>query len=470
MKLNKKKKAFTLTELLVVVIIIGVLSAVVLPKFNKIVETRKTTEAEELMAAVRTEQEKRCALDKDYLTEVTKLTEVLPTDTTKNFTYTLTSTGIKASSKGKYAYELQMPSYADGRICCENETECLKLNKDYPLCSELLAKADYDDGTACAGEELQEPTCTKQPYEEDCPAGQTGKISYTVNSDCEYEISNTCTAEEPAGCTAGEWVTATTTMEQFRNLLQNDCTQTQGLSGSASGAVDVNSVTGSCTDYSAISVNTSRLEASGGSDTCNYSLNSYSCDSSSPNQCIDIVTQSGPNGFVTAAASVNCRCTIGGSTYGGGSSSSGSGSGGGSSSSSGANCTTTFAGYVATTSSGGDNTSVSYCSGVSESQGTDACLAYLEKESGSTIQGGFKCLYRLGTGDCETSAASRARQGRDFCGTTAGSAYMGCYNGNGGWGEDFGSANGATALKCASANRYKVTCSQLYQYRTITCK
>jgi Tfp pilus assembly protein PilE len=90
----------------VVVIIIGVLSAVVLPKFNKIVETRKTTEAEELMSAVRTEQEKRCALDKEYLTEVTKLTEVLPTDTTKNFAYTLTSTGIKAASKGKYSYEL----------------------------------------------------------------------------------------------------------------------------------------------------------------------------------------------------------------------------------------------------------------------------------------------------------------------------------------------------------------------------
>ena len=42
---SKKKRAFTLTELLIVVIVIGVLSAVVLPKFNKIIETRKTTEA-----------------------------------------------------------------------------------------------------------------------------------------------------------------------------------------------------------------------------------------------------------------------------------------------------------------------------------------------------------------------------------------------------------------------------------------
>ena len=65
MKNNRKKKAFTLTELLVVVIVIGVLSAVVLPKFNKVIETRKTTEAEEMMAAVRTEQERRCSLDKN---------------------------------------------------------------------------------------------------------------------------------------------------------------------------------------------------------------------------------------------------------------------------------------------------------------------------------------------------------------------------------------------------------------------
>ena len=68
-----RKKAFTLTELLVVVVIIGVLSAVVLPKFTKMLDTRKATEAESVMRAVRNEQEARCTLDKDYTGVATKL-------------------------------------------------------------------------------------------------------------------------------------------------------------------------------------------------------------------------------------------------------------------------------------------------------------------------------------------------------------------------------------------------------------
>ena len=43
MKNNRKKKAFTLTELLVVVIVIGVLFAVVFPYFIKVIETVNIT-------------------------------------------------------------------------------------------------------------------------------------------------------------------------------------------------------------------------------------------------------------------------------------------------------------------------------------------------------------------------------------------------------------------------------------------
>ena len=130
------------------------MAAVVLPKFSKVIETRKTTEAEELMAAVRIEQEKRCALDKDYISDLSKLSDIVPSKETKNFVYNSSTTSIEAQSKGKYGYTLKMPSYRDGRLCCENEEECLKLNKDYPLCSELIARADYQSGEECAGQSL----------------------------------------------------------------------------------------------------------------------------------------------------------------------------------------------------------------------------------------------------------------------------------------------------------------------------
>ena len=83
-----KKKAFTLTELLVVVLIIGVLAAVVLPKFNKMLESYRTAEAEHILETVRNEQEARCTLGKHYATEPSQLSS-LPTTASSHFNYTL---------------------------------------------------------------------------------------------------------------------------------------------------------------------------------------------------------------------------------------------------------------------------------------------------------------------------------------------------------------------------------------------
>ena len=129
------KRAFTLTELLIVVIVIGVLSAVTLPKFNRVIENRKVTEAEEMMSAVRTEQERRCTLDQNYTTNFDSLSDVIASANTKNYTYSLQSQGISAKSNSG-DYTLKILSYEDGSYCCTGEG-CKKLNKNYPDCATL---------------------------------------------------------------------------------------------------------------------------------------------------------------------------------------------------------------------------------------------------------------------------------------------------------------------------------------------
>ena len=163
-----KKKAFTLTELLVVVVIVGVLSAVVLPKFTKILQTRKTTEAENVMAAVRNEQEARCMVGRDYVGQegINKLAS-LPKATSENYTYSLDKQGITATAKdGEYI--LQIPSYTDGRICCSEKVAgngaCDALNKDYPKCDATFL-ASLDKSTCEAPE--PEPNSNEECADKD---------------------------------------------------------------------------------------------------------------------------------------------------------------------------------------------------------------------------------------------------------------------------------------------------------------
>ncbi len=191
-----KKKAFTLTELLVVVVIIGVLSSVVLPKLNKVIESRRTAEAESVMRAVRNEQEMRCTLDKNYTTNKENLA-VWPKGESTNYTYALNSEGMSATSKDK-DYTLEIKTYLDGGICCRG-AYCSSLNKDYPNCEDYEATPNTKDCVPAGVEEegeidAESPSrqCMLTNYEENCPSGKTGKIYYTVNDACEYEVNNQC--------------------------------------------------------------------------------------------------------------------------------------------------------------------------------------------------------------------------------------------------------------------------------------
>ena len=269
-----KKKAFTLTELLVVVVIIGVLAAVVLPRFTKVLEARRTTEAEDIMRAVRTEQEARCMLDKNYTAQKKDLAS-FPVNEGNNYTYAFNTVGMEAESKNKN-YTLKMKSYADGGICCEG-ADCNSLGKNYPSCASYVAVANIE----CAAEGAPEPEPEPEPEcnlpttkTEICPSPQDGTIYYKLDeATCKYEeISRDCLdpAPEPectgteeqkisfVDCSTEKWRRCNNgTWEEFnKTVISTDCRHNcgkpeeeqacpQGTTGTQTRTITCNQSTGS---------------------------------------------------------------------------------------------------------------------------------------------------------------------------------------------------------------------------------
>jgi type IV pilus assembly protein PilA len=70
---SRRRAGFTLVELAVVIVIIGVLAAFGVPRFLKSVEKSKATEAFEYLASVRTAQERYQAQYGTYTADITQL-------------------------------------------------------------------------------------------------------------------------------------------------------------------------------------------------------------------------------------------------------------------------------------------------------------------------------------------------------------------------------------------------------------
>lgn len=158
----KRKEAFTLAELLVVVVVLGILASVAVPKFTRMLETRKTTEAEEMMAAVRTEQEKRCILGQHYATTQQHLAVLSQAGKSSTYQYNLLSKGIEAqreSGDENKNYSLKM-WYRTGEMCCAG-AGCKDLNKNYPPCEEPLDECagDLPFPKGCDGDITDTQSC-----------------------------------------------------------------------------------------------------------------------------------------------------------------------------------------------------------------------------------------------------------------------------------------------------------------------
>lgn len=269
----RKRKAFTLTELLVVVLVIGVLAGVAVPKFKRVLETRKTEEAIHMLGEVRREQEQRCVMGNRYWGEdkKNKVAVLANASTSKNYTYTLTNQGAVATAKGGN-YTLQIPSYKEGVVCCSGDG-CAALNKSYPNCNELAATVDE-----CVAEvevpETPEPLATCEPY--------SWTSSFEIGSGASWGT-----------CYTSHNVTCSETNEEIETTYSNGCVcRTSGyvyISGSNTCvAPAVPEPEEQCEEGVA-----NGGSAGGMADTCDGNNSSqYSCDGAFKGSCTDVYSVS----------------------------------------------------------------------------------------------------------------------------------------------------------------------------------
>src|SRR2546421_4654164 len=109
---SRGRKGFTLVELAVVIIIIGILAAFAVPKFLDSVERSKAGEALNYLAAVRSAQERYAIRQGTYADDLTKLDIQMPDP--KYFTVGTPAAGSTGSLEDSWSLTLTRAGAAGG--------------------------------------------------------------------------------------------------------------------------------------------------------------------------------------------------------------------------------------------------------------------------------------------------------------------------------------------------------------------
>lgn len=130
-------KGYTLMEVLVTVLLIGILSAIAFPQYTKIVERQKGTEILQVLAALGQSQERYFAVNETYSKDF-KFLDADITDrktgrlatsailNSKNFTIYLSQDNSEAGAKitairnGTHSYKIER-IISTGKICCGDD-------------------------------------------------------------------------------------------------------------------------------------------------------------------------------------------------------------------------------------------------------------------------------------------------------------------------------------------------------------